>query len=69
MTASGPATTGGQGTAPDRWLIRGVTVAGYGSREGGTADILLSGGSITAIETGLNHSGAHVSRVVRMRKR
>jgi dihydroorotase len=60
VTASGPATTGGQGTAPDRWLIRGVTVAGYGSREGGTADILLSGGSITAIETGLNHSGAHV---------
>jgi len=60
VTASGPATTGGRGTAPDRWLIRGVTVAGYGGREGGTADILLSGGSIAAIETGLNHSGAHV---------
>jgi dihydroorotase len=60
VTAGGPATTGGRGAGPDRWLIRGVTVAGYGGREGGIADILLSGGSIVAIETGLNHSGAHV---------
>ncbi|MGD0068192.1 MAG: dihydroorotase [Streptosporangiaceae bacterium] len=40
--------------------MRGVTVAGYGGREGGTADILLSGGAIAAIETGLNHSGVRV---------
>ena len=59
MTAGGPA-IGGQRTDPDRWLIRGVTVAGYGGRASGTADILLSGGSIVAVETGLNHSGARV---------
>ena len=52
--------TDGRGTGPDRWLIRGVTVAGYGGRGGETADILLSGGSIVAIESGLNHSGARV---------
>jgi dihydroorotase len=59
VTAGGPA-IGGQRTDPDRWLIRGVTVAGYGGRASGTADILLSGGSIVAVETGLNHSGARV---------
>ena len=59
MTAGGPA-IGGQRTDPDRWLIRGVTVAGYGGRASGTADILLSGGSIVAVEAGLNHSGARV---------
>ncbi len=59
MTAGGPA-IGGQRTDPDRWLIRGVTVAGYGGRASGTADILLSRGSIVAVETGLNHSGARV---------
>ena len=52
----GPAMDG-RPTEPDRWLIRGVTVAGYGGRASGTADILLSGGSIVAVETGLNHSG------------
>jgi dihydroorotase len=59
VTAGGPA-IGGQRTDPDRWLIRGVTVAGYGGRASGTADILLSRGSIVAVETGLNHSGARV---------
>ena len=59
MTAGGPA-IGGQRTDPDRWLIRGVTVAGYGGRASGTADILVSGGSIVAVEAGLNHSGARV---------
>jgi len=59
VTAGGPA-IGGQRTDQDRWLIRGVTVAGYGGRASGTADILLSGGSIVAVETGLNHSGARV---------
>jgi dihydroorotase len=43
----------------DRWLIRGVTIAGAGEGHG-TVDILLSGGSIAAIESGLNHSGARV---------
>ncbi len=64
MTAGGPATGGpavdGQGADPGRWLIRGAMIAGYGGGEGGTADILLSDGSIVAIETGLNHSGARV---------
>ena len=55
----GPAMDG-RPTEPDRWLIRGVTVAGYGGRASGTADILLSGGSIVAVETGLNHSGVRV---------
>jgi dihydroorotase len=59
VTAGGPA-IGGQRTDPDRWLIRGVTVAGYGGRASGTADILVSGGSIVAVEAGLNHSGARV---------
>ncbi len=65
MTADGPATDGrdmGREAAGDqaRWLIRGVTVAGGGRRGPGVADILLSGGSIVAIESGLNHSGARV---------
>ena len=65
MTADGPATSGrdiGREAAGDqaRWLIRGVTVAGGGHRGPRAADILLSGGSIVAIESGLNHSGARV---------
>jgi dihydroorotase len=62
VTGGGPGgpATGGQDADPDRWLIRGVTVAGHGDRATGTADILLSGGSIAAVEAGLNHSGARV---------
>ena len=65
MTADGPATDGrdmGREAAGGqaRWLIRGVTVAGGGHRGTEVADILLSSGSIVAIESGLNHSGARV---------
>ena len=48
-------------TADDeaRWLIRGVTIAGAG-QEPGVTDILLGGGSVVAVESGLNHSGVRV---------
>ena len=56
MTAAGAQQ---QEESQPRWLIRGVTVpdADGGSR---VTDILIGGGSVTAIESGLNHSGARV---------
>jgi len=65
VTADGAASSGSE-TGPQeaagqpRWLIRGVTIAGAGGPESGAADILLGGGSIVAIEPGLNHSGVRV---------
>ena len=56
-------TAGNPGTAAEgqtRWLIRGVTVPGDGERETRATDMLLSSGSITAIEPGLDHPGARV---------
>ena len=44
----------------DRWLIRGVTIPGAGGSGSRVTDVLLSGESITAIESGLDHSGARV---------
>jgi dihydroorotase len=43
-----------------RWLIKGVMVAGNGGRGPGVADILLSDGSVAAIDTGLSDAGARV---------
>ena len=63
MTAGNPATTGHPGSAAEnhaRWLIRGVTIPGDGEQGARVTDMLLSGGSITAVESGLNHSGARV---------
>jgi len=63
MTAGHPEATGNPGTAAAnqaRWLVRGVTVPGDGEHGSRVTDMLLSGGSITAVETGLNHSGARV---------
>ena len=63
MTAGNPATTGHPGSAAEnqaRWLIRGITVPGDGEQGSRVTDMLLSGGSITAVESGLNHSGARV---------
>ena len=60
MTAG---TAGNPGTAAEnhaRWLIRGVTVPADGEQGARVTDMLLSGGSITAVESGLNHSGARV---------
>ncbi len=56
-------TAGNPGPAAEnhaRWLIRGVTVAGDDERRSRVTDLLLNGGSITAVEPGLNHSGARV---------
>ena len=63
-------TAGGPGLAPDNmtpdnmtpgdqasWLIRGAALPPDGTH---VTDILLSGGSITAIEPGLSHPGARV---------
>jgi len=63
VTAGHPATTGNPGTAAEnqaRWLIRGVTVPGDGEHGSRVTDMLLGGGSVTAVESGLNHSGARV---------
>ena len=63
MTAGHPVTTGNPGTVAEsqaRWLIRGVTVPGDGEQGSRVTDMLLGGGSITAVESGLNHSGARV---------
>jgi len=43
-----------------RWLIRGVTVPGDGEPGSHVTDILLDEGSIIAIESGLDRSGARV---------
>ena len=40
------------------WLIKGAEVAGPGSH--GPTDLLLAGGTITAIGAGLSEAGAHV---------
>jgi dihydroorotase len=56
-------TAGNPVTAPenhDRWLIRGVTVAGDDEQGSRVTDMLLSGGSITAVEPRLDYSGARV---------
>ena len=63
MTAGHPATAGNPGTATANqagWLIRGVTVPGDGEHGSRVTDMLLSGGSITAVESGLDHPGARV---------
>jgi dihydroorotase len=63
VTAGHPATAGNPGTATANqagWLIRGVTVPGDGEHGSRVTDMLLSGGSITAVESGLDHPGARV---------
>ena len=54
-------TAGGIGMGQEnhaRWLIRGVTIPGDGDQRSRVTDISLSGGSITAIESGLDRPGA-----------
>ena len=56
MTAAGPARGG---AAKPRWLIRGATIAGSGDGFR-VADIAISGESVAAVESGLDHAGATV---------
>ena len=67
MTAEGPGTDreNADGTGTDRenharWLIRGVTIPGGGESGSRVTDVLLSGGSIAAIGSGLDQAGARV---------
>jgi dihydroorotase len=56
-------TAGGPGVTPEgqaRWLIRGVTLPADGERGARVTDLLLGGGSITAIEPGLSARGPGV---------
>jgi dihydroorotase len=63
VTAGGPGAVGGPGTVSDGragWLIRGVTLPADGGRDARVTDLLLGGGSVTAVGPGLGAPGVRV---------